>query len=362
MKILFTGGGTAGHVTPNVALIEQFQKDGWDCVYVGSTSGIEKEIITRLDIPYNAIASGKLRRYFDWRNFSDPLLILFGIMQSLVVCWRERPQAVFSKGGFVAVPVVLAAWMCRIPVVCHESDVTPGLANRLCFPFARKICLNFEETRQYLPAGSSGEGRVTVTGTPMRRSLLEGNAGRGKQFLGVDSSKPIVLIFGGSLGAKVINRQVRNVIVSLTEKFVIVHVTGAGNIDESLESTPRYIQKEFLLDEFGDVLAAAGLVIARAGANTIYELLVTRKPHILIPLSTRGSRGDQLENARTFKDAGYSIVIEEDELNDELFLSQVDDAFSRRLEIARRLADFKVKDSVAIICDLVKDVVEGEAA
>ncbi len=362
MKILFTGGGTAGHVTPNVALIEQFQKDGWDCVYVGSTRGIEKEIITRLSIRYNAIASGKLRRYFDWRNFVDPLFILFGFLQSLVICWRERPRVVFSKGGFVAVPVVIAAWMCRIPVVCHESDVTPGLANKLCFPFARKICLNFEESRQYLPASSASSGRVIVTGTPVRKSLLEGNALRGRQFLGVKGDKPIVLVFGGSLGAKIINQQVRNVIAPLTEKFIIVHITGAGNIDGDLESTPHYIQKEFLLDEFGDVLAAASLVIARAGANTIYELLVMRKPHILIPLSARASRGDQLDNARTFNEAGYSIVIEEDDLNDVLFLSEVDSAFVRRLEIAAKLAEYEVRDSVTIIGDLVKKVVAGEGA
>jgi len=249
MKILFTGGGTAGHVTPNVALIEQFQKDGWDCVYVGSTRGIEKEIIARLNIPYHAIASGKLRRYFDWRNFVDPIFILFGILQSLVVCLQERPKVVFSKGGFVAVPVVFAAWICRIPVVCHESDVTPGLANKLCFPFAKKICVNFEETKQYLRADSVHPNRVTVTGTPVRKSLLEGNAGRGKQLLGIGSSKPVVLVFGGSLGAKVINQQVRNVIASLTENFVIVHVTGSGNIDGSFDSTPHYIQKEFLADE-----------------------------------------------------------------------------------------------------------------
>ena len=361
MKILFTGGGTAGHVTPNVALIEQFKKDGWDCVYVGSTRGIEKEIIGRLNIPYNAIASGKLRRYFAWQNFIDPLFISIGILQSLLVCLRERPEIVFSKGGFVAVPVVFAAWICRIPVICHESDVTPGLANKLCFPFARKICVNFGETKQYLSTGSVHPDRVTVTGTPVRKSLLEGNAGRGKQFLGIDGSKPIILVFGGSLGAKVINQQVRNVIASLTEKFVIVHVTGSGNTDDSFDSTPHYIQKEFLADEFGDVLAAASLVIARAGANTIYELLVTRKPHILIPLSASASRGDQLDNARTFAAAGYSVMIEEDDLSDELFLSEVGKVFARRLQITGKLADYEVRDSVTIISDLVKDV-GGEIA
>ncbi len=360
MKILFTGGGTAGHVTPNVALIEKFQQANWDCIYVGSTRGIEREIVAGLNIPYYAIASGKLRRYFDWKNFVDPIFILWGMLQSLLICLQERPGCVFSKGGFVAVPVVFAAWVCRIPVVCHESDVTPGLANRLCFPFARRICLNFEETRRYLPDGTEAAGKATVTGTPIRKSLREGSAERGKAFLGISSGETIVLVFGGSLGAAAINQQVRNAMTSLLNKYVIVHVVGAGNIDESRSSNRRYIQKEFLLDEFGDVLAAADLVIARAGANTIYELLAMRKPHILIPLSARASRGDQLQNARVFTEAGYSRMIEEENLGDELFFKEIDSVYRGRAGIVSRLEEFEVKDSVSMINDMVRGIVRGK--
>lgn len=357
MKILFTGGGTAGHVMPNVALIEKLQEKNWDCQYVGSTNGIEKEIIAKINIPFHAIASGKLRRYFDWKNFTDPFLILIGVLQSLVICWRIRPDVVFSKGGFVAVPIVFAAWVFRVPIICHESDVTPGLANKLCFPFASKICVSFGETEQYLPVG-----KVIVTGTPIRKSLVEGNREKGKRYLGISSDKPVLLIFGGSLGARVINAQARSVIGALTEKFVLVHVVGAGNVDDSLKATRDYIQTEFLMAEFGDVLAAADLVIARAGANSIYELLVARKPHILIPLSAKVSRGDQLINARTFARAGYSRVIEEDELSDDFFLKEVDSVFANREAIAERLAKYEVQDSVLKISDLIEKAVIGELA
>jgi UDP-N-acetylglucosamine--N-acetylmuramyl-(pentapeptide) pyrophosphoryl-undecaprenol N-acetylglucosamine transferase len=346
MKILFTGGGTAGHVTPNVALIEKFREEDWECIYVGSKHGIEKDIIAKLGIPYHGIASGKLRRYFDWKNFTDPFLILFGVFQSLVICLRVRPDVVFSKGGFVAVPIVFAAWLFRIPIICHESDVTPGLANRLCFPFASKICVNFSETKQYVAAE-----KVILTGTPIRRSLVEGSADRGRRYLAISSDKPVLLIFGGSLGARVINSQVRSVIGPLSEKFIVVHVVGAGNVDDSLKAGKDYIQTEYLMDEFGDVLASADLVIARAGANSIYELLVTRKPHILIPLSAKASRGDQLINARTFARAGYSHVIEEDELNDDTFLKKVDEVFTNRKAIAEQLVKYEIPDSVSIISE-----------
>jgi UDP-N-acetylglucosamine--N-acetylmuramyl-(pentapeptide) pyrophosphoryl-undecaprenol N-acetylglucosamine transferase len=355
MKILFTGGGSAGHVTPNIALIERARSEGWECVYVGSRAGIEKEIVEPLEIPYYPIASGKLRRYFDWQNFIDPFYILVGIIQSLFICLRDRPDVVFSKGGFVAVPIVVAAWLCRVPVICHESDVTPGLANKICFPFARNICVNFEQTRQYLPAG-----KVIVTGTPVRKSLLNGDRLRGLKYLGITDEKPVLLVFGGSLGAKAINEQVRQVVDRVTGQFVLVHVTGAGNEDKSFRETPGYLQIEFLVDEFGDVLAAADIVIARAGANSIYELLITRKPHILIPLSAAASRGDQLVNARVFAEAGYSRVIDEDVLDNELFIKEVEDVFANRAIIAARLEEFDIQDSTTVIVNLIRKIVTGE--
>jgi UDP-N-acetylglucosamine--N-acetylmuramyl-(pentapeptide) pyrophosphoryl-undecaprenol N-acetylglucosamine transferase len=369
MKVLFTGGGTAGHVTPNVALIEELHGDGIRCDYVGSKNGIENEIISQLNdspagspqskIAFHSIASGKLRRYFDWQNFTDPFRVILGFFQSLIICLKLRPDMVFSKGGFVAVPIVLAARLLRIPVICHESDVTPGLANKICFPFAQRICLNFYETRQYLSANNPAE-KIVVTGTPIRRSLLQGNAAGGRQALGITDAKPIVLIFGGSLGSEVINQQVRRVLDKLTSQFTIVHVVGAGAIDHQFISRQDYIQREYISEDFGDVLAASELVISRAGANSIYELLVVRKPHILIPLSARASRGDQLVNARTFRDAGYSDVIEEENLNDESFLQAIEMAFANREQRMIKLAEFAVHDSVSTITKLIKSAAAGE--
>lgn len=347
-RILFTGGGTAGHVTPNIALIERLQAEGWTVEYVGSAKGIERTIMGGLDIPFHAIASGKLRRYFDWQNFTDPFRILWGLLQSLVICLRFRPNVVFSKGGFVSVPVVIAAWLCRVPVITHESDMTPGLANKLNYPFARKICVNFPQTANYLP-----QGKVLVTGSPVRRALLTGDAERGRQTLGLASGKPVLLVFGGSLGAASINSAVRSILDTLCERFEIVHVAGAGNIDPALATRPGYHQFEYLDAAFGDALAAADLVISRAGANSLYELLVTRKPHILVPLPLSASRGDQIDNARVFEQAGMSLVIAQETLSGEVLLERIDQAMSQLDNLKSRLASFETRDSVTTICNLI---------
>lgn len=346
-RILFTGGGTAGHVTPNIALMEALRAEGWDMRYVGSAKGIERSLIGKLDVPYSTIATGKLRRYFDWQNFIDPVFILWGCLQSLFICLRYRPAVVFSKGGFVAVPLVVAAWLCRVPVISHESDITPGLANKLCFPFSRWICVNFPQTQAYLPAG-----KVRVTGSPVRASLLQGDAERARQHFGL-GGKPLLLVFGGSLGARVINQALRDCLDQLLNIVEVIHVAGAGNLDSTLEDRAGYHQLEYIHEEFGDVLAAADLALSRAGANSLYELLVTRTPHILVPLSAGASRGDQLVNAEIFRKAGFSQVLQETELNPETLLAQVNDGLARRTDIARQLETFAVKDSVTDIVDLI---------
>lgn len=342
-KILFTGGGTAGHVTPNIALIEETQKRGWLCAYVGSPKGIEHEMIAALDIPFHGIASGKLRRYFSWQNFIDPLFVVLGFLQSVFICLRQKPDVVFSKGGFVSVPVVAAAWLLRIPVISHESDVSPGLANRLAYPFCRTICITFEETARFLP-----EGKVFVAGTPVRKSLLDGDAKRGLDYLGFDGEKDVLLVFGGSLGAGVINQQVRAVLARLLETFDIVHVVGAGNVEPEL-SQRGYVQREFIRSEFGDVLAAAALVVSRAGANSLYELFVTRTPHLLIPLTLAASRGDQIDNASTFASKGFSHVIPEESLSDKDFLEALETLSLARHFVSQAMSAFEVRDSVDLI-------------
>ncbi|MDC0068892.1 undecaprenyldiphospho-muramoylpentapeptide beta-N-acetylglucosaminyltransferase [Gammaproteobacteria bacterium] len=360
LRVLFTGGGTAGHVTPNIALLEAAIGKKWDVSYVGSNAGIEREIIGGMGIPYYAVESGKLRRYFSWQNFIDPFFILWGMLQSVLLCLRLRPDAVFSKGGFVAVPLVVAAWLLRIPVISHESDVTPGLANRLTYPFCRKICVTFEATLRYLPGG-----KVDVTGTPVRQSLVAGDAAAGLKFLGFSGEKPVLLVFGGSLGAATINNQVRKALPVLLQKFDVVHVVGNGNLDPTTEqpgSVTRYVQKEFIGEQFGHVLAAASVVVSRAGANSLYELLMARKPHLLIPLGTAASRGDQLDNARVFADLGYSRVLYEEALAGDgkpegAFVESVKEVFAQREEITARLQSFEIKDSVNLIIELIQESV-----
>lgn len=355
MKVLFTGGGTAGHVTPNVALIEHFRKLDMDVVYVGSVTGIERNIIANIGIRYLSISSGKFRRYFDWQNFIDPFRIIWGLLQSLVICLREHPQVVFSKGGFVAVPVVVAAWLLRIPVICHESDVTPGLSTRLCSPLVQTICVNFPQTTQYLKSA-----KTLVTGTPIREALFKGDDRSGRDALSFTKDKPIVMVFGGSLGAARINAAVRGALDELLSRYQVVHVVGAGNLDNRFAS-PGYVQREYLYEEFGDVLAAAEVVVARAGANSIYELLVIRKPHILIPLSLVASRGDQLDNARTFSSAGYSRMLDESLLDGESLVSLIDSVYRDRESIVKKIEKFEVIDSVTIIAELIQATGKGSS-
>jgi UDP-N-acetylglucosamine--N-acetylmuramyl-(pentapeptide) pyrophosphoryl-undecaprenol N-acetylglucosamine transferase len=352
--VLFTGGGTAGHVTPNIAVLEAASCKSWEVAYVGSAAGIEREMIGALGIPYYSVASGKLRRYFSWQNFIDPFFILWGLVQSVALCLRLRPDAVFSKGGFVSVPLVVAAWLLRVPVISHESDVTPGLANRLTYPFCRRICVTFEATARYLP-----KGKVNVTGTPVRRALVSRDAAAGLEFLGFSGQKPVLLVFGGSLGAATINNQTRRVLTVLVQDFDVVHLVGHGNLDSAIAS-PGYVQKEFIGDQFGDVLAAATVVVSRAGANSVYELLMTRKPHLLIPLGKSASRGDQLDNARVFADLGLSRVLYEEALtsdkkSDDVFVESVKALLVHSEEIIARLQSFEIKDSLNLIIELIQE-------
>ncbi len=351
MYVVFTGGGTAGHVTPNIALIAEAQKRGWQTAYIGSPDGIECDMITALGIPFHGIASGKLRRYFSWQNFIDPFRILFGCLQSLLVLMRNRPDVVFSKGGFVSVPVVAAAWCLRIPVISHESDISPGLANRLAYPFCRRICVTFEETLAYLP-----RDKVRLTGTPVRESLLHGQAAAGLEYLGFSGDKPVLLVFGGSLGASAINQQVRSILPALLTEYDLVHVVGEAQLETGL-SQPGYVQKSFVGAEFGDVLAAASLVVSRAGANSLYELFLLRKPHLLIPLTRAASRGDQLENAAVFSAKGYSLVLTEDTLTDAGFLQCLKQLQNESEDFRTRLESFERLDSVALIFNQLNEVV-----
>ena len=284
-KIVMTGGGTAGHVTPNIALMPSLQKAGYEISYIGSKDGIEKGLIEDQKIPYYGISSGKLRRYHSWKNFSDPFKVMKGFFEARQIMARIKPDVVFSKGGFVSVPVILAAKTKGIPAIIHESDLTPGLANKLAIPAATKVCCNFPETVPYLPAG-----KAVLTGSPIRQELLHGSRAKGKEFCHFTKDLPVLMIMGGSIGSVYINNAIRGCLDDLLKEFQIIHLCGKGNLDESLTNKEGYAQFEYVSDNLPDLFAAADLMIARAGANSICEILALRKPNILIPLGKNASR------------------------------------------------------------------------
>lgn len=318
-RIVLTGGGTSGHVTPNLALIPSLQQAGWTIDYIGSYAGVEKSLVEKANIPYYAIRSGKLRRYFSWQNFIDPLNILIGIFQSFFYLRRLKADVVFSKGGFVALPVVIGAYLNRIPVMIHESDMTPGLANRLSFPFANIICLNFDYTKKFF--GSSA--KIHVTGTPIRASLFEGNRTKGLKICQFSDEKSTLLVMGGGQGSSVMNECIRQSLFDLTKEYQVIHLCGPGKVDPSFAHVDGYYQLEYAHDDLPDLLAASDVVLSRAGANSLCELLALKKPHILVPLSFKASRGDQVHNAAYFEKKGISLVIPEEMLHPASLLSSL---------------------------------------
>ena len=324
--IVFTGGGTAGHVTPNIALIESLGQRDWQMHYIGSQDGVERDMIETIGVPYYAVRSGKLRRYFSWKNFLDPLKVLAGVTQSYLLLRKIKPNIVFSKGGFVALPVVIGAWLNRIPVIAHESDITPGLANRLSFPFVTKICVTFDAARQHFKK----QDKIEVTGTPIRSQLFKGDKTKGLALCGFSPQKPCLLIVGGSQGSSGLNAIVREALPALTARFQIIHLCGKGKRSEAHSTDPSYFQLEYANEELADLLVASDVVASRSGANALYELLALGKPHVLIPLSRKVSRGDQIQNARHFEKLGISTVLNDDSLSSGVLIQAIDDVFAHR--------------------------------
>lgn len=324
-RIVLTGGGTAGHVTPNLALIPRFQRNGWEVHYIGSLDGIERELIAGCPgVTYYGISSGRLRRYASLRNLTDPLRAAAGTFQALSVVRRLRPRVIFSKGGFVSVPVVAAGWMARVPVVVHESDLTPGLANRLAVPMARTLCATFPET-------AAAAGRKGVhTGPPIRPELFSGDRARGLALCGFDGILPVLLIMGGSLGARAVNEAVDGILPRLTRHFCVVHIRGKGHLNPETAGAPRYRSYEYASGELPDLMACADLVLSRAGANAIWEFAALRKPMLLVPLPRTASRGDQLKNAGSFSSRGWAAVLPQEEMTGDALLDTLLDTWEKR--------------------------------
>lgn len=357
--ILLTGGGTAGHVTPNIALIEYFQTtQSARLMYVGSKNGMERQLIESISVPYYAITSAKLRRYLSWRNLLIPFQLLRGIFQSIKICYQHKPHVVFSKGGFIALPVVIAAWIYRIPVVIHESDLTLGLANRLSVYFARIVCVTFPKTATQF----HNKAKIKVTGLPIRKTLRQGDAARGQEWLSFNRllSKPILLVWGGSLGALQLNDAIRRLIPRLLPTFQIVHLCGQAKTHPDFNAITGYRQFEYLDAHLANVMACADLVISRAGATALYELLILQKPHILCPLSQQASRGDQIQNAQYLESLGLSTVIYPETLNDEVLFSTVMACHQKLPSLKQHLSTVHWPEATEMIAEQLQSLGLGQ--
>lgn len=352
-KIALTGGGTAGHVNPNIALIPALQKKGYEIIYIGSRDGIERTIISRANIKYIPINTGKLRRYLSVKNITDTARVAAGINEARKALKSEKVDIVFSKGGFVGVPVVLGAAFNAIPVVAHESDYSPGLANRIALPFAKKVCVTFPET--LIQIGK----KAVLTGNPVRAELFGGKKDVGLDICGFKNDRPLMLVMGGSLGSKRINECVRSILRTLTERYNIAHICGKGNVSEELAGTFGYCQFEYIDEELPHIFAAADFVVSRAGANAISELFALKKPNLLIPLPKSVSRGDQILNAASFKKQGYSAVLEEEQLSEIEMLKQISALYEKRDDYITAMSRAPICDAVSEICGVIADVLGG---
>ena len=352
-SIILTGGGTAGHVTPNLALIPYLKKEGWDIKYIGSKNGIERELIEKEGIPYFAISTGKLRRYAYMENVKDIFRVVEGIHEAKQLIKKLKPDVVFSKGGFVAVPVVLAAKAYKVPVICHESDITPGLANKIAMPFAKKVCTTFPETVKYIK-----KDKGINTGTPIRDMLFSGNKAEGLDICGFTDEKAVVMMMGGSLGSVKINNVLRKDLDSLLEKYQIVHICGKGNFELSLMGKKGYTQFEYVSEELPHIFAAADIIISRAGSNSISEFLALKKPSLLIPLSAKASRGDQILNAKSFEKQGFSMVLQEEDMNEKSLLDAVNKLYGEREKYIANMNESHLSNGTEQVMKVIREAVK----
>jgi len=348
-NILFTGGGTAGHVIVNLALIPMFQKEGWQVDYIGSKEGIERELISQLDgVTYHPISTGKLRRYLSKENLKDPFKVLKGTFQAWRILGKKKPAVIFSKGGFVSVPVILASKLRGVPAVIHESDYTPGLANKIAIPLAKKVLATFEETIEYLP-----EKKREYVGAVVRKELFEGNRERGLEFLGFNKDKPVLLVMGGSGGSVKVNDALRSGLEELLQQFQIVHICGKDKVDSTYQQT-GYVQFEYIHDALNDVFAATDYVLSRAGANAIFEFLSLQIPMLLVPLGLDASRGDQIVNAKSFAKKRYARVLEDDQLTTETLVNELNQLKEMTPIMIDKMKEYNSKSARDTAIEIIK--------
>jgi len=345
-KIILTGGGTAGHVIPNLALVPSLRAAGFDIYYIGSKKGIERELAEAAGLPYFGISSGKLRRYASLKNATDIFRVIGGLAGAMRVIRKIKPDIIFSKGGFVVVPVIAAAKLLRVKSIIHELDMTPGLANKLAMPFASKVCVSFPETLKHIP-----NNKGVLTGSPIRPELLKGSRENGLKFVGLKADKPILLVTGGSQGSAAINACVREALPTLLETFSVVHLCGKGNLSGIKQD--GYAELEYVNEHMSDVLAMADIVISRAGANTLFELVALKKPNLLVPLSAKASRGDQIQNAASFAKQGLSMVLPEEEMTADSLLTNIRKLYKNREIFAQNMKTLDITNGVKNIMDVV---------
>lgn len=351
-KIAFTGGGTVGHVSVNLSLIPTALSQGYEALYIGSKNGIEREMIESQlpEIKYYPISSGKLRRYISLENAKDVFKVLKGILDARKVLKKEKPDLLFSKGGFVSVPVVIAAKSLNIPTIIHESDLTPGLANKIALKFAKKIYTTFEETLNYLP-----KEKADFIGATIREDLKNGNAHNGYQLTGFNENKKVLLVMGGSLGSKKLNSIIRENLDALLQQYQVIHLTGKGLKDDQVKKS-GYIQYEFVKEDLTDLLAITDTVISRAGSNAIYEFLTLWIPMLLVPLGLDQSRGDQIDNANHFADKGYAKAIDEEQLTAQILLQELNEMEQERTRIINNMKSYEQSYTKEALFDkMIKD-------
>ena len=350
-KIVLTGGGTLGHVTPHLALIPHLQAAGYEIHYVGTENGMEAPKMRSVPgIHYHAVKSGKLRRYFSWQNFTDPFRVIAGAIQSARLMGKIKPDVVFSKGGFVAVPVVFGAWLHRVPVLCHESDLTPGLANKLCRPFAKKFATTFPECAEAL--GKKAE----MTGTPLRPELFEGSREKGLRLFGFSGEKPVLLMMGGSSGAQSVNKALREALNRLTATFDVAHICGKGNLEPALAGRQGYCQIEFLDADLPDALAATDLVLSRAGANALGEFQHLGRPMLLVPYPKGASRGDQILNARSLEKRGLCHVLMQEQMNPATLADAIMETWADREMLEAALRNAPPADGTKRVLEMIEEI------
>lgn len=328
MKIILSGGGTGGPVSPLIAIYQEIKKrqPQADFLWVGTKSGPEAKMVSSYGINFQSISSGKLRRYFSWQNFFDPILIFIGFIQSFFIILKYKPNLIMSAGGFVAVPVALAAWILKKPVIIHQQDIRTGLANKIMTPLAKVITVSFAKSLKDFP-----QQKTSVVGNPVRQEILQGNKKAGLNFLGFDENLPVVLVMGGGTGASFLNQLVEKSISELIKFCQVVHLTGSRAVKEI--NDPRYKKFEFLTKEIKDVFAASDLAVTRGGMATLTEFAALAKPTLIIPMP-----GQQEENANEFFKNNAAAVIKQQNLNPENFVTAIKELLDspNELETFRR--------------------------